>query len=77
VTSDLSYAGHYVWIQRKVAFSNSWVNAKRVYLSDTSRARTSLRIAKGRSQLRVFLPAGQAGNGYVQSLSRTILVTRR
>jgi len=77
VTSDLSYAGHYVWIQRKGPFSNGWVNAKRVYLSDTSKARTSLRVPKGRSSLRVFLPATQAGTGYVQSLSRTILVTRR
>ena len=77
VTSDLSYAGHYVWIQRKGQFGNSFVNAKRVFLNDTSRAKVSLRLPKGRSQLRVFLPATQAGAGYLQGLSRTILVTRR
>jgi plastocyanin len=78
VTSDLTYGGKYAWIQRKGPFSSSYVNAKRVFLGgDTSRATTTLRLPKGKSQLRVFLPASQAGIGYVQGLSRTILVTRR
>jgi plastocyanin len=77
VTSDLSYGGRYVWVQRKGQQFGSWTNAKRVFLSDTSRASFMLRLAKGRSYLRVFLPQGQAGAGYVQSLSRTIIVTRR
>jgi hypothetical protein len=34
-----------------------------------------LRLPKGPSALRVFLPAGQAGAGYVENVSRTIAVT--
>jgi plastocyanin len=77
VTSDLSYGGNYVWVQRKGPFGGSWTNAKRVFLNDSSRATFRLRIPKGRSSLRVFLPQSQAGAGYLQGLSRTILVTRR
>lgn len=76
VTSDLTYGGRYVWVQRKARPFGSWTNAKRVFLSDMSRATFALRLPKGRSYLRVFLPAGQAGAGYVQSLSRTIIVKR-
>jgi plastocyanin len=71
VTSDLSYGGHWVMVQRKGPFG-SWTNAKRVYLGDTSRAAFTMRLPKGRSDLRVFLPGDQAGAGYVQSLSRTL-----
>jgi hypothetical protein len=35
-----------------------------------------MRLAKGRSFLRVVLPQGQAGAGYVGNLSRQINVTR-
>jgi plastocyanin len=77
VTSDLSYGGNYVWVQRKSPLGSSWTNAKRVFLNDSSRATFLLRIPKGRSYLRVFLPQTQAGAGYLQGLSRTILVTRR
>jgi plastocyanin len=71
VTSDMAYGGHYVMVQRKGPFG-SWTNAKRVLLNDSSRATFALRLPKGRSSLRVFLPAGQAGAGYVQSLSGTL-----
>ena len=77
VTSDLSYGGNYVWVQRKGPFGGSWTNSKRVFLNDSSRASFLLRIPKGRSYLRVVLPQTQAGTGYVAGLSRTILVTRR
>jgi plastocyanin len=75
VTSDLAYGGRYVMVQRKDAFGGNWTNAKRVFLNDSSRAAFTLRLPKGKSSLRVFLPAGQAGAGYVQSLSRTLGVT--
>lgn len=77
VTSDLAYGGNYVWVQRKARLYGSWTNAKRVFLSDSSRASFLLRLPKGRSYLRAFLPQAQAGAAYVQGLSRTILVTRR
>jgi plastocyanin len=74
VTSDLSYGGRYVMVQRKEPFG-TWTNAKRVFLNDSSRATFMLRLPKGPSALRVFLPAGQAGAGYVENVSRTIAVT--
>jgi plastocyanin len=76
VTSDLSYAGHYVWVQRK-APAGSFRNVKRVYLSSASRATFTLKLVKGRSILRLVLPDTQAGVGYVASASRLISVTKR
>ncbi|HZC30379.1 MAG TPA: hypothetical protein VE261_02605, partial [Gaiellaceae bacterium] len=75
VTSDLSYDGHYLWLQKR---SNlfGWTNVKRVYLGSSSIARFKVRLPHGRSTLRLFLPAGQAGAGYVAGLSRTIVVKR-
>jgi len=76
VTSDLNYAGHYVWVQRKAPFG-SFRNVKRIFLGASSRAVFSLRLAKGRSILRLVLPDSQAGVGYVASTSRMISVTKR
>jgi plastocyanin len=75
VTSDLGYAGHYVWVQRKAPYG-SFRNVKRIYLGATSRAVFRVTIPKGRSILRLVLPASEAGQGYVQSLSRLIAVKR-
>jgi plastocyanin len=75
VTSDLNYSDNYVVVQRKRAFG-SWTIAKRVFLNGSSRATFPMRLAKGRSFLRVVLPQGQAGAGYVGNLSRQIIVTR-
>lgn len=75
VTSDLSYAGHWVWLQRKAPLG-SWRNVKRVYLGASSRAVFGTRLPKGRSILRLVLPAGQAGLGYVASTSRMIAIRR-
>ncbi len=75
VTSDLNYSGNYVVVQRKRPYG-SWTTAKRVFLNGSSRATFAMRLAKGRSFLRVVLPQGQAGAGYVGNLSRQIIVTR-
>jgi plastocyanin len=75
VTSDIGYAGHYVWVQRKAPFG-SFRNVKRIYLGASSRAVFRVRIPKGRSILRLVLPAGQAGLGYVQGISRLVAVRR-
>jgi plastocyanin len=74
VTSDLSYSGHYVWLQRHTSLFG-WTNIKRVYLGSTSRATFMVRLPHGRTMLRLVLPAGQAGAGYVAGLSRTLVVT--
>ena len=75
VTSDIGYAGHFVWVQRKAPYG-SFRNVKRIYLGAASRAVFRVNIPKGRSILRLFLPADQAGLGYVQGLSRLIAVKR-
>jgi plastocyanin len=75
VTSDLTYAGHYVWVQRKAPLG-SFRNVKRIYLGANSRAVFSAKLPKGRSILRLVLPASQAGVGYVASTSRLIPLTR-
>jgi plastocyanin len=75
VTSDLTYGGHFVVVQRRGAFGG-WTSIKRVYLGDNSRAVFGLRLIKGRSTLRVALPQSQAGAGYVRGMSRMITVVR-
>jgi plastocyanin len=75
VTSDIGYSGHYVWVQRKAPYG-SFRNVKRIYLGAASRAVFRVNIPKGRSILRLVLPADQAGPGYVQGLSRLIAVKR-
>jgi len=76
VTSDLNYAGHYVWVQRKAPFG-SFRSVKRIYLGTSSRAVFTLKLVKGRSILRLVLTDTQAGVGYVASASRMISVTKR
>ena len=75
VTSDLTYAGRYVWVQRKAPLG-SFRNVKRIYLGANSRAVFSAKLPKGRSILRLVLPDSQAGVGYVASTSRLIPLTR-
>jgi len=75
VTSDLTYAGRYVYVQRQGAYG--WTNVKRIYLSSTSRASFHLLLKKGRSVLRLALPLTQAGPGYVASTSRMLAIVKR
>jgi plastocyanin len=75
VSSDIGYAGHFVWVQRKAPYG-SFRNVKRIYLGSASRAVFRVTIPKGRSILRLVLPADQAGLGYVSGLSRLIPVKR-
>jgi plastocyanin len=73
-TSDLSYAGRFVWVQRHFGFG--WHSIRRVFLGSNSRAVFRMKLPHGRTQLRLVMPAGQAGAGYVAGLSRTIIVHR-
>jgi plastocyanin len=77
VTSDLSYAGRYVWVQRKAQPWGSFHNVKRIYLGPNSNARFTLKLVRGRSILRLVLPDSQSGVGYVSSTSRMITVFKR
>lgn len=73
-TSDLSYAGHYVWVQRHYGFG--WKSVKRVFLGSNSRAVFSLKTPRGTTQLRLVMTSGQVGAGYVAGQSRTLFVHR-
>lgn len=75
VTSDLGYAGHFVWLQRH-STALGWMNIKRVFLNSASTASFTAKLPHGRTMLRLVLPIGQAGSGYVAGLSRTIFVIR-
>jgi plastocyanin len=75
VTSDISYAGHYVVVQRRNAVGG-WYTFKRIYLGGNSRAVFRATVPKGRSVLRLVLPSSQAGVGYVQGVSRLMPVYR-
>ena len=75
VTSDATYGGHFVWLQRHTVYG--WTSVKRVYLGANSRAVFAVKLPRGHSSLRLNLTSGQAGNGYVAALSRTVFVTTR
>jgi plastocyanin len=74
VTSDLSYSGRFVWVQRHHGYR--WKSVRRVVLGPNSRAVFRMALPHGRTPLRLVLPGGQAGAGYVAGLSRTIVVHR-
>jgi plastocyanin len=75
VTSDLSYSGHFVWVQRHFAYG--WKSMKRVFLGSNSRAVFRMTLPRHHTtMLRLVLPSGQAGAGYVAGLSRTVFVHR-
>jgi plastocyanin len=76
VTSDISYSGHYVVVQRR-NLAGGWYSFKRVYLGDASRATFRLKLPKGHSTLRLVLPSGQAGLGYVQGISRLLPIVKK
>lgn len=76
VTSDLAYGGKYVLVQRRNAVGG-WTTLKHVYLGANSRAVFRVNLVKGRSVLRLALPASQAGVGYVQGISRLLPVVKK
>ena len=76
VTSDIGYQGHYVVVQKKNALG-AWYSFKKVYLGATNRAVFRLALPKGRFVLRLYLPGGQAGTGYVASASRLMPLVRK
>jgi plastocyanin len=75
VTAARSFAGRFVYLQRRSALGQ-WVNVKKVVLGSTSAARFAYRAPRGNSTLRVFLTVNQAGSGYLAGLSRTIVYHR-
>ena len=76
VTSDIGYSGHYVILQKRQA-NGTWYSFKHVYLGDANRATFKIAVPKGRYTLRLLLPQGQAGLGYVTSASRLMPIVRK
>jgi plastocyanin len=76
VQSATSHAGHFVLAQRLSRFGQ-WVTLKKVRLGGKSTALFRLRLAKGKSRIRVAMSVNQAGAGYLAGFSPTITVRRR
>jgi plastocyanin len=76
VTSDLTYGGHYVVVQKRNAVGG-WYSFKRVSLGNDSRAVFRLMLPRGRYVLRLVLPPSQTGAGYVQGISRLLPIARK
>lgn len=73
-TSAIPYAGKSVYVQRRNSLGQ-WVSLKRVVLkSSTIATRTTVRIPKGLSSIRILMPLAQVGTGYVAGVSRVVLV---
>jgi len=73
-TSAIPYAGRSVYVQRRNALGQ-WVSLKRVVLkSSTLVTRTSVRLPKGLSRIRILMPQAQVGIGYVTGVSRVVLI---
>jgi plastocyanin len=70
-----SFAGKFVYLQRRNSLGR-WVNLKRVTLASTSAATYRVRLPRGRSRVRAFMPAAQAAPGYVAGTSRVLTLTR-
>lgn len=73
-TSAIPYAGRSVYVQRRNSLGQ-WVSLKLVVLkSSTIATRTSVRLPKGLSRIRILMPQTQVGTGYVTGVSRVILL---
>jgi plastocyanin len=71
-TSKIPYAGRLVFVQRRNAFGQ-WVSLKRVVLkSSTLATRTTVRLPRGLSSIRILMPQAQVGIGYVAGMSRVV-----
>jgi hypothetical protein len=69
VTSDLSYSGRFVWVQRHYGYG--WKSIKRVFLGSNSRAVFGMKLPRANTMLRLVLPAAWlAGHRPRASLNR-------
>ena len=75
VSGARSFGGKFAYFQRRNAFGQ-WVSLKKVFLGATSSATFKARLPSGRSRVRLFMPATQAGPGYIAGISRTLSLVR-
>jgi plastocyanin len=72
VKAATSHAGRKVYIQRFTRF-HEWVKFRVVKLSSTSGRVVRLHLKRGRYTFRVYMTINQAGTGYLEGYSRTIV----
>jgi plastocyanin len=70
-----SFAGKVLTCQRRNAFGQ-WVILRKVTLGTASAATFRVKLPRGRSRVRMFMPARQAGPGYLAGISRTLVLKR-
>lgn len=75
VKTNHSLRGRKVFLQRFTQFQQ-WVKFRRVILNQSSSRLIPLRLKPGRYTLRVFMSYNQAGSGYLDGYSRTVVVRR-
>jgi hypothetical protein len=76
VKTNHSLRGHKVFVQKLTRFQQ-WVKFKRVILNtSSSRLIRAPRLKHGRYTLRVFMSYNQAGAGYLDGYSRTVVIRR-
>jgi len=76
VKAGRSMQGRKVYIQRLTRF-HEWVKIRKVVLNGNSGARFRLRLSPGRYTLRAYITINQAGAGYLDGASHTIVLRRR
>ena len=76
VRTASSLKGKSVFIQRFTRF-HQWVTMRRVVLGNNSSKLFHIRLKRGRHMLRAFVPAKQAGPGYLDGLSKTVKYRRK
>jgi len=76
VTAARSMAGRKVYIQRFTRF-HEWVKFRAVVLGSSSGRVFRLHLKRGRYVLRAFMTINQAGIGYLEGISRTIVYRPR
>jgi plastocyanin len=69
------FAGKFVSLQRKNSLGR-WVTLRKATLGSTSSATFKARLPRGRSTVRLFMPATQTAPGYVAGTSRLLTLTR-
>jgi plastocyanin len=72
VKAATSHAGRKVYIQRFTRF-HEWVKFRSVKLGSSSGRVVRLHLKRGRYVLRVFMSINEAGTGYLEGYSRTIV----
>jgi hypothetical protein len=74
-TSSISYAGHFVYLQRRA--SVGWVTVKRLDLGPQSGRLFKAPHVRGTRTYRIYLSIDQAGDGYMDSNSNAVRVRYR